>query len=132
MDSSPLELWLSHDSCPILRPDPKGTHMSSDYTKRVREEAKTFFGTIREEFLGDSGEHGGGSSIPNLTQWLDSNRKLFDYLDGVSKDWNKIEAESINTSSRNGVKFGNPKESAYFAYYKDVLLEAKKLAKARS
>ena len=103
----------------------------NEYTKRVREEAKTFYGKIQKDFAADSGENGGGSDAPNLTHWLDKNRRLFEHLDEISKDWNKIEAESINQSSRNGVNYGNPKESAYFAYYKDVLHEVKKLAKPK-
>ena len=103
----------------------------SEYQKRVRQEAKDFFKKVHATFEKDSEEFGGKSESPNLPKWLDRTRRLFEHLDEESKSWNRAESEMINQSSRNSVPYGNPKESAYFAYYKDVVHELKKLTKAQ-
>lgn len=103
----------------------------SDYQKMVQEEAKTFFDSVKKDFAGDKEEFGGASDAPNLSQWLDRTRKLFDHLDGVSKEWGRADAEMIRQSSRNSVPYGNPKESAYFAFHADLLRELKKIQKAQ-
>ena len=102
----------------------------SEYQKMVRNEAKTFYKSVQPTYADDDGEFGGKSEQPNLSKWLDRTRKLFEHLDSVSKSWGRADAEMINTESRNSVTYGNPKESAYFAFYKDILRELKKLRKA--
>lgn len=101
----------------------------SEYKKRVAEEARTFHEKIREEFAADSGEHGGKSDRPNLSKWLDENRKLFTHLDETTKDWGKGEIEEVKAGTRNFLAYGDPKQNAYFAFHKDVLAELKKRAK---
>lgn len=101
-----------------------------EYQKMVRDEAKTFYENVQSTYAEDDGEFGGKSEKQNLSKWLDRTRKLFEHLDQVSKSWSRVDAEMINSSSRNSVSYGNPKESAYFAYYKDILRELKKLRKA--
>ena len=103
----------------------------SDYKKMVCEEAKSFFGDHFPTFESDAEEHGGKSTKPNLSKWLDRTRHLVERLDEVSKDWSRAEIESIKQSSRNSVSYGGSRESAYFAYYKDLLHELKKLQKSR-
>ena len=102
----------------------------SDYQKMVREEAKEAYPGIKEAFEADKDEHGGASDSPNLLKWLDRTRKLFERVDEVSKGWGRAEVEMVKSNSRNAVPYGDPKESAYFAYYKDVVHEVKKLYKA--
>ena len=46
--------------------------------------------------------------------------------------WSRSDIEMVKQNSRNAVTYGDPRESAYFAYYKDLLRELKKLQKARS
>ena len=104
----------------------------SDYQKMVQEEAKTFFNSVKSEFADDKDEFGGASDGANLSKWLDRTRKLFEHLDVVSKEWGRADAEMIRQNSRNSVPYGNPKDSAYFAFHKDVLREIKKLRKAQA
>lgn len=104
----------------------------SEYKDMVRDEAKEFFDASYSEFKKDDGEHGGGSDSPNLGKWLDRTRKLFERLDETSKSWGRADAMMITQNSRNSVGYGDPKESAYFAFYKDVLVELKKLAKSKA
>lgn len=99
------------------------------YKKTVADQAKALVDAVGDEYGADSGEHGGASDAPNFAKWLDRTRKLFDQLDETSKGWSRAEVEEINSSSRNAVAYGDPKESAYFALYKDVLHEVKKLRK---
>ena len=103
--------------------------MPSEYQKMVHEEAKTFLKTVSPDYDGDDGEFGGKSDQPNFAKWLDRTRKLFERIDEVSKSWGRLEAQMVTQNSRNAVQFGSPKESAYFAYHKDVLQELKKLRK---
>ena len=101
------------------------------YQEMVQGEAKSFFAEVRPTFEKDKKEFGGASDDANLSKWLDRTRKLFERLDEVKKGWTRVEAEMIRSNSRNSVSYGDPKESAYFAYYKDILQELKKLKKAR-
>lgn len=101
----------------------------SDYRDLVVEEAKTFLQSVEPEFETDSAGFGGKSESPNFAKWLDESRKLFTRLDEITKSWGRAEAEMVKAGSRNAVAYGDPKEAAYFAYYKDVLAELKKLRK---
>lgn len=101
----------------------------SDYRDLVREEATAAYESLGPEFTQDAGEHGGASAAPNLGRWLDRTRKLLDRLAATCKDWGKSERMMVTQNSRNAVAFGDPKEAAYFAFYKDVLAELKKLHK---
>ena len=101
----------------------------SDYKNLVADEARCFYKGVKDEFAGDSGEHGGKSERPNLSKWLDANRKLFTHLDETTKDWGRGEVDQVKAGSRNFVAYGDPKQNAYFAMHKDVLAELKKLAK---
>ncbi len=101
----------------------------SGYRKLVVEQAKILIEGVSAEFDGDAEEHGGSSGTPNLAKWLDRTRRLFTQLDGLSKGWNRAQVEEINQSSRNAITYGDPKESAYFALYKDIIHEVKKLRK---
>ena len=98
----------------------------SGYKKMIAEQSKALLESTSGEFDKDKGEHGGASAAPNFGKWLDRTRKLFTQLDVVSKGWSRAEVEEINQSSRNAVAYGDPRESAYFALYKDVLHEVKK------
>ncbi len=104
----------------------------SDYKSMVQNEAKEFTKSGLPSFVDDTEEFGGKSPSPNLAKWLDRTRKLFDHIDGVSKSWGRADALMIQQSSRNSVPYGDPKESAYFAFYKDMLQEIKKLHKAQA
>ena len=103
----------------------------SVYRETVLTEAKSLFGEVSSLFEDDGGEHGGKSGRPNLSKWIDGNRKLFERLDEVKKGWTRMDADLIIQSSRNSVPYGDPKESAYFAFYKDIMHEVKKLNKAK-
>ncbi|MEM7168083.1 MAG: hypothetical protein AAF581_21715 [Planctomycetota bacterium] len=103
--------------------------MASEYQKMVAEEAKSFLETVASDYDDDKGEFGGKSDAPNFPKWLDRTRKLLDRIDEVSKGWGRLEAQMVAQNSRNAVQFGSPKESAYFAYHKDVMQELKKLRK---
>ena len=104
----------------------------NEYQKMVRQEGKDFFEKVNADFQKDKEEFGGQADSPNLPKWLDRTKKLFDHLDGIKKDWNRTDAELVNQNSRNSVPYGDPKESAYFAYYKDLLRELKRLQKTRT
>ena len=101
----------------------------SEYQKMVREEARTFNQDAGPQFDTDGEEHGGKSEKPNFAKWLDRTRKLFAHLDNLSKSWTRAEVEMVKQSSKNAVPYGNPKESAYFAFHKDLSLELKKIRK---
>lgn len=96
------------------------------YKLRIDEQAKLLLASASAEFDKDKGEHGGASAAPNFGKWLDRTRKLFTQLDAAAKGWSRADIEEINASSRNAVVYGDPRESAYFALYKDVLHEVKK------
>ena len=98
----------------------------NDYQKLVRQEAVAFYEETHALFQGDKGEHGGASDSPNLGRWLDRTRKLFERLDRTSKGWGRAERTLVTQNSRNSLSYGDPKEQAYFAFYKDVLAELKK------
>jgi hypothetical protein len=98
----------------------------SGYKKLIADQTKALLAAAGTEFDGDSGEHGGASAAPNFAKWLDRTRRLFTQIDGVSKGWSRAQVEEINQSSRNAITYGDPRESAYFALYKDVLHEVKK------
>ena len=98
----------------------------SGYKKMIAEQTKALLASASGEFEKDKGEHGGASEAPNFGKWLDRTRVLFTQLDVVSKGWSRAEVEEVNQSSRNAVTYGDPRESAYFAFYKDVLHEVKK------
>ena len=99
------------------------------YHKTVKEEAKLFFKKNIEEFRNDSGEHGGRSDRPNLSLWLDANGLLAKHVEKTSKGWTKKDLLWINENSRHKVPYGDPQNSAFGAFYKDILFELKKLLK---
>ena len=104
----------------------------SEYQKKVRKEATSFFETNIAFFEKDEGDHGGKSSAPNLMKWIDETGKLKEYIDGLAKDWGRGEVEMIQSNSRNKVTYGDPRESAFFAFFKDLQHEIKKLKKTRT
>lgn len=106
--------------------------MASEYQKMVHEEAKTFLAKVSPDFDKDKEEFGGQADVPNFSKWLDRTRKLLERVDEISKDWGRLEAQMITQNSRNAVQFGSPKESAYFAYHKDLSQELKKLRKGKA
>jgi len=101
------------------------------YKKMVATEAQEFLDKLGGEFQDDAGDHGGKSETPNLSRWLDRTRRLFEHLDVVTKSWKRAEIETVRNASRNSVAYGDPKEAAYFAYYKDIVAEVKKRSKRR-
>jgi hypothetical protein len=111
------------------RPELKGTSDLLDYKKRIQAEAKSFHDSIENEFSADSSAHGGKSESPNLTLWLDQNGKLLARVQAVAEKWTRGDVESIKAHSRHAVNYGDPRESARFAFYKDLLAELKKLRK---
>ncbi|MCI0652657.1 MAG: hypothetical protein L0Z55_12330 [Planctomycetes bacterium] len=102
----------------------------SEYQRLVRDEARRFLDQVKSQFEGDAGEHGGGSATPNLAKWLDRTRKLSDHVSSAAKAWDRVKIEMIRSSSRNAVAYGDPRDSAYGAFIKDLLLELKKLRKS--
>ena len=104
----------------------------SQYQKKVREDAKNFFKTSIPVFESDEGDHGGKSAAPNLMKWLDETGKLKTHIDGIAKDWGRGEVEMVQSNSRNAVTYGDPRESAFFAFFKDLQHEIKKLRKSRN
>ncbi|MFN0059570.1 MAG: hypothetical protein ACKVX7_14030 [Planctomycetota bacterium] len=101
----------------------------SDYKKMVQTEANEFHKSVGPEFESDSTEHGGKSASPNLTLWLDRNSKLLNRIKELAEKWTRAESDFIKSQSRHAVAYGDPRDSASFAYYKDVLAELKKLRK---
>jgi hypothetical protein len=101
----------------------------SGYKKLVAEQSRELLAAAEAEYDKDKGEHGGASAEPNFAKWLDRTRKLFSQIDAIAKGWSRAQVEEINHSSRNAVTYGDPRESAYFALYKDVLHEVKKSRK---
>jgi len=101
----------------------------SGYKKQVAEQAKALIETATPEYEKDDGDHGGASEAPNFSKWLDRTGKLLTQIEALSEKWSRAEIEEIQSSSRNAVAFGDPKESARFALLKDVLYEVKKRRK---
>ncbi|HAK97298.1 MAG TPA: hypothetical protein DCM87_20490 [Planctomycetes bacterium] len=99
------------------------------YHDLVLAEARTFHDQIAARFLADAGEHGGKSNRPNLACWLDGNGLLARHVDKKAQAWTKKDVLLVNESSRHRVPYGDPHDSAYGAFYKDILLELKKLLK---
>ncbi len=93
----------------------------------IKEEAKAVFNECFEDFRNDAEEHGGTSAVPNLALWLDRTGVLARHVEKASKTWGKKDLLWINENSRHDVKYGDPQDSAFGAYYKDILLELKKL-----
>jgi hypothetical protein len=99
------------------------------YHDLIQQEAQTFFTQVSAKFDADAGEHGGKSAQPNLARWLDVSGTLAAYVQKKAKGWTKKDVLLINESSRHRVPYGDPNDSAYGAFYKDILLELKKLFK---
>ncbi len=99
------------------------------YRKQVKEEADAFLKEINEPFSADGNENGGKSERPNLALWLDKNGLLAQYVEKKAEKWGKKDLLWINENSRNNTPYGDPRDSAYRAYYKDMLFELKKLMK---
>ncbi len=99
------------------------------YHDLVHAEARTFFDQNAARFLDDSSEHGGKSDRPNVARWLDLNGLLARHVEKKAQAWAKKDVLLINENSRHRVPFGDPHDSAYGAFYKDILLELKKLLK---
>jgi hypothetical protein len=97
------------------------------YHETIKEEAKAVFKECGETFQNDAEEHGGKSGTPNLALWLDRTGALAKHVEKVSKTWGKKDLLWINENSRHNVKYGDPQDSAFGAYYKDILFELKKL-----
>ena len=97
------------------------------YHDTVREEAKEVFAACSEDFRNDTGEHGGASGKPNLSLWLDRTGVLAKHVEKASKTWGKKDLLWINENSRHNVDYGDPQDSAFGAFYKDILFELKKL-----
>ncbi len=102
----------------------------SEYKTLLRDEAKKFLETIGALFDADGEEHGGRSKAPNLALWLDRTGRLNERVSALSRDWNRTQVELVQSNSRNAVTYGDPKESAYRAFHRDLLQELKKLRKA--
>lgn len=100
------------------------------YHELIHTEAKELFAQISDKFQKDAGEHGGASDQPNLARWLEANGELARHVEKKSKTWTKKDVLLVNENSRHRVPYGDPHDSAYGAFYKDILLELKKLFKA--
>lgn len=101
----------------------------SEYQSLVRDEAKKFLADLGSTFDDDAGEHGGRSKSPNFSLWLDRTGRLNTRLTELSQGWARTQIELIKSNSRNALGYGDPKESAYLAFHRDVLQELKKLRK---
>jgi hypothetical protein len=99
----------------------------NSYHKTVKDEAKKAFDQCAEAFRSDAEEHGGASDRPNLSLWLDRTGLLAKHVEKVAKTWGKKDILWINENSRHNVSYGDPQDSAFGAFYKDILHELKKL-----
>ncbi|HNR99389.1 MAG TPA: hypothetical protein PKX48_08595 [Planctomycetota bacterium] len=99
------------------------------YHDLVLAEARTFLDQVAAQFRADSGEHGGKSDRPNLARWLDANGLLAKHVEKKAQAWTKKEILLVNENSRHRTPYGDPRDSAYGAFYKDILLELKRLLK---
>jgi hypothetical protein len=97
------------------------------YHDTVTEEATKLFNQCAESFQKDAGEHGGASNRPNLALWLDRTGILSKHLEALTKSWTMKDYLWVNEHTRHRVAFGDPKDNAFGAFYKDILLELKKL-----
>lgn len=99
------------------------------YKQTIKEDATAFLKGIKKDFQADTDEHGGGSPRPNLALWLEKNGMLAKHVQKVSAKWTKKDLLTIKTNSRNHTPYGDPLDSAFGAYLKDILFELKKLMK---
>ena len=103
----------------------------SRYRDTVTEEAKKVLDRIAATFEADEEEHGGKSARPNLALWLDRTGALAEHVGKIAKGWAKKDLLWVSENSRHRVSYGSPQDNAYGAFYKDILLELKKLMKKR-
>lgn len=101
----------------------------NQYQKTVKEEAKKVYGQCAEDFRNDAAEHGGKSPSPNLSLWLDRTGVLVKHIEKVAQSWGKKDLQWVNENSRHRVNYGDPRDSAFGAFYKDILFELKRLMK---
>ena len=99
------------------------------YHAMVKDEAKALFKQCSQDFLLDTADHGGKSERPNLSLWLEANGLLAKHVEKKAKTWTKKDLLWINENSRHKVPYGDPRDSAFGALYKDILFELKKLFK---
>jgi hypothetical protein len=99
------------------------------YHEAVKEEAKKVFQAVGNNFAEDTGEHGGKSDRPNLSLWLDRTGFLAKHVEKIANKWTKKDLLWVNENSRHHVSYGDPQDSAFGAFYKDILFELKKLLK---
>ena len=101
----------------------------STYQKSVKEEAKKVLEKVAPAFRADTEEHGGASDRPNISLWLDRTGLLAKHVEQLAKQWTKKDLLWVNENSRHRVTYGDPHDSAFGAFYKDILFELKKLMK---
>ena len=102
----------------------------SDYRDRVKSEAKKFFDGNWAAYEADSGEFGGKSKLPNFSKWIDRTKKLNAVVESIAKGWGKKEMLWVQQNTKNWkVAGGDPRSTAYGAFYTDIFHEAKKLSK---
>ncbi len=104
----------------------------SDYTKRIKEEAKTFYKSIRDAFAEDTDNFGGKSDKPNLAMWIDHKENLSRHVQEISAKWSHKDFLWVhsNTRNRNPKVGGDPRSNAFASFLQDVRHEIKKIAKA--
>ncbi len=100
------------------------------YHDMVREEAKKIFDSCVSKFQKDSAEHGGKSDRPNFSLWLNRTGVLAKHIEKLAKKWTRKDVLWINENSRHSINYGDPRDSAFGALYKDILSELKKLLKS--
>lgn len=104
----------------------------NEYQKLVKDEAKAFYESAREEFEEDEEEFGGRSDRPNLAKWIDRHGKLSERVDRIASKWTHKDHLWVenNTRNRDDKAGGDFAGRAYGSFLKDVRQEIKKLAKA--
>jgi hypothetical protein len=97
------------------------------YHDKVKEAAEKVLAECAESFRNDAEEHGGTSKVPNVALWLDRTGVLSKHVEALTKSWTMKDFLWVNEHTRHRVAFGDPKDNAFGAFYKDILLELKKL-----
>ena len=97
------------------------------YHDTIKEEAQKVLKDCAAPFADDAGEHGGKSARPNLALWLDRTGILAKHVEAIAKGWGKKDVLWVNENTRNKIPYGDERDNAFSAFYKDILLELKKL-----
>lgn len=103
----------------------------SDYKKKVKEEAKSFYDTASQEFGEDAGEFGGKSDAPNLLKWIDASGSLSARVEELVSKWTHKDHLWVEANTRNKPKHGggDRASNAFVSFLQDIRQGVKKLSK---